>query len=220
MPADRPEVEELVRELDRIVADHDEHPGAVTKRKLRNAVVRARDALTPAPSGETTTGGAEDVARVVATDRLHRKYIVDRTDGSSGPGGKHEHCDYFVLDLVHDRLAHGPLEVYARAAEREHPFLADDLYDKLSAPRPGMWAGNFCSGIGRDKCGPDPEGGYGDPGVIPMGNGVMLCVRHGKRYHEMLVERGLPGLGSYALGAIVRREERGDHRKPGDGGGE
>lgn len=59
---------------------------------------------------------------------LYDKYNVERADGSSGPGGKHEHCDYFILDLVHDKLAVTALTAYAKGAEHEFPQLADDLY--------------------------------------------------------------------------------------------
>lgn len=141
-----------------------------------------------------------------ASRGLYQKYTVRRTDGSSCPGGKHEHCDYFVLDLVHDRHAFDALEAYAKSAERAFPSLADDLHDLLSKPVPGIWAGRFCPGVGRDRCGPAPEDGYGDPGVIPMGNGVMLCLRHAEVFHQMLVDDGLPGLGTYALGALERRK--------------
>lgn len=58
---------------------------------------------------------------------IYRKYIVERTDGSSGPGGKHEHCRYFVLDLAHDPFALPALRAYAKACEKTHPILATDL---------------------------------------------------------------------------------------------
>lgn len=56
---------------------------------------------------------------------LYRKYDVKRTDGSSGPGGKHEHCAYFVLDLEHDPFAIPALRAYAEAAR--DTGLADDV---------------------------------------------------------------------------------------------
>lgn len=58
---------------------------------------------------------------------IYRKFLVERTDGSSGPGLKHEHCNYFVLDLVHDPFAIPALKAYADACREKFPALADDL---------------------------------------------------------------------------------------------
>jgi hypothetical protein len=58
---------------------------------------------------------------------LYKKFIIQRTDGSSGHGGKHEQCCYFVLDLVHDPHADAAIEAYADACEHEQPALAADL---------------------------------------------------------------------------------------------
>lgn len=65
--------------------------------------------------------------RVRSLKGLHEKYLIERTDGSSMPGAKHEHCDYFVLDLVHDVHAVAALAAYASACERKLPELARDL---------------------------------------------------------------------------------------------
>jgi hypothetical protein len=62
---------------------------------------------------------------------LFRKYDVRRTDGSDKPGGKHENCNYFVLDLVHDKAAHVALAAYAYAIEKEYPLLAADIWQQL-----------------------------------------------------------------------------------------
>lgn len=59
------------------------------------------------------------------------KYRVSRTDGSTKPGGKHAACDYFVLDLVHDRFARPALRAYADACEKDFPHLARDLRKRL-----------------------------------------------------------------------------------------
>lgn len=69
---------------------------------------------------------------------LFRKFIVTRTDGSSGPGGKHEHCENFVLDVDHDPHAPAALSAYASAVEATHPQLADDLRARyrLEPPMP------------------------------------------------------------------------------------
>lgn len=64
------------------------------------------------------------------------KFIVRRTDGSDTAGGRHEGCDYFVLDLTHDPLAFPALaayEQYARAAG--YVALANDLTRKLAPLR-------------------------------------------------------------------------------------
>ena len=58
---------------------------------------------------------------------IYRKFNVTRTDGSSEPGGKHEHCKYFVLDLEHDPFAKPALRKYAEACRETHPDLARDL---------------------------------------------------------------------------------------------
>lgn len=60
---------------------------------------------------------------------LYKKFEVKRTDGSSGPGGKHEHCEYFVLDLTHDKYSLPALKAYADACRSEYPALARDLDD-------------------------------------------------------------------------------------------
>lgn len=58
---------------------------------------------------------------------IFQKYDVRRTDGSSGPGGRHEHCAYFVLDLEHDEHAIPALRAYARSCAKSRPELARDL---------------------------------------------------------------------------------------------
>lgn len=61
---------------------------------------------------------------------LYNKFTVTRNDGSSEPGGKHEHCEYFVLDLAHDKHAVAALMAYADSCEKEYPALASDLRRK------------------------------------------------------------------------------------------
>lgn len=58
---------------------------------------------------------------------LYGKYRISRRDGSSRTGGKHEHCQYFVLDTRHDPYAALALRAYADACEATHPMLARDL---------------------------------------------------------------------------------------------
>ena len=61
------------------------------------------------------------------TRGLYEKFIVTRTDGSSEPGGKHENCNYFVLDLDHDPFAKAAIKAYWEACKSEYPLLAKDL---------------------------------------------------------------------------------------------
>lgn len=58
---------------------------------------------------------------------LYRKFDVCRDDGSSEPGGKHHDCEYFILDMTHDRLARAALRAYADACVSTHPELSADL---------------------------------------------------------------------------------------------
>lgn len=58
---------------------------------------------------------------------LYNKFIVKRTDGKSSPGEKHENCEYFVLDITHDKFAIPALKAYAEACADELPELATDL---------------------------------------------------------------------------------------------
>ena len=69
------------------------------------------------------------------TRGLYRKYDVRRTDGSSGPGGKHARCAYFVLDLEHDEFAMAALKAYAKACRESHPGLAEDI-ERIVATKP------------------------------------------------------------------------------------
>jgi hypothetical protein len=50
-----------------------------------------------------------------------------RADGSSNPGGKHERCEFFVLDIDHDKHARVALLAYAESCREESPLLAADL---------------------------------------------------------------------------------------------
>jgi len=58
---------------------------------------------------------------------LYQKFIVHRTDGRDGPGQKHEHCQYFVLDITHDPFARSALLSYAEVCKNSYPVLAQDL---------------------------------------------------------------------------------------------
>lgn len=55
------------------------------------------------------------------------KFRVERNDGKSAPGEKHEGCNYFVLDLTHDPHALPAIAAYAQSCRAEYPQLASDL---------------------------------------------------------------------------------------------
>ncbi len=61
------------------------------------------------------------------TRGLYTKFLTERTDGESAPGGTHEGCQYFVLDMDHDPYALPALQAYAAACASAYPLLARDL---------------------------------------------------------------------------------------------
>lgn len=71
------------------------------------------------------------MAKSDAKRGLYLKYTVYRNDGSSGPGKKHDGCEYFVLDLHHDKHAMAAIRAYLLSCRKEFPALADDLRDKM-----------------------------------------------------------------------------------------
>jgi len=66
------------------------------------------------------------------TTGLYGKFIISRVDGTDAPGGKHDGCDYFALDLTHDPFAMPAIKAYADACRTEYPVLAADLDAKLT----------------------------------------------------------------------------------------
>jgi hypothetical protein len=64
---------------------------------------------------------------------LYNKFQVQRRDGSDIPGGKHDCCDYFVLDLTHDPYALETVAYYAQACKETHPLLYRDLMGRVNA---------------------------------------------------------------------------------------
>lgn len=61
------------------------------------------------------------------------KFHVFRVDGSDLPGGKHDSCKYFVLDLTHDPGAVPAIEAYVRwARENGYDALASDLENQMA----------------------------------------------------------------------------------------
>jgi len=65
------------------------------------------------------------------TRGTYEKFYVERIDGQSAMGCKHEGCDYFVIDIDHDPFAAAALTAYADACQDEYPLLAADLRKKL-----------------------------------------------------------------------------------------
>ena len=70
---------------------------------------------------------------------LCARYHVNRVDGSSEPGGKHEKCRYFVLDLDHDHHAWKALIAYASSCQEEFPELAKDIDKMVQSKICGTW---------------------------------------------------------------------------------
>jgi len=58
---------------------------------------------------------------------IYPKFHVIRTDGQSAPGQKHEHSEYFVLNLSTDKHAIPAISAYAKSCENDFPLLATDL---------------------------------------------------------------------------------------------
>lgn len=64
---------------------------------------------------------------------LFNKFTVTRNDGKDAPGGSHEGCRYFVLDVTHDPHAKAALAAYADSCEPDgYKALADDLRKLLN----------------------------------------------------------------------------------------
>jgi hypothetical protein len=63
---------------------------------------------------------------------LYDKFNVSRTDGSSDPGGKHEHDEHFVLNLTTDKHAIPAITAYIESCADEYPVLAADLKVKIA----------------------------------------------------------------------------------------
>lgn len=100
---------------------------------------------------------------------IFHKFTVNRVDGSDQPGGKHEGCDYFVLDMDHDPHAKAALQAYAVACSQRHPQLSADLLARypLEVVKPlgfvsqeeleYMTAGGVCATMYPDNTGAGPE---------------------------------------------------------------
>lgn len=58
------------------------------------------------------------------TRGLYRKYRVTRLGDAEG---KHDGCEFFVLDWHHDKFAVPAIRAYADACAKEFPVLAEEL---------------------------------------------------------------------------------------------
>jgi hypothetical protein len=58
---------------------------------------------------------------------LYKKFEVQRVDGQSAPGLKHDGCEYFVIDLTHDEFAGPAILAYGLACAEKYPYLSSDL---------------------------------------------------------------------------------------------
>ena len=96
----------------------DSAPGVVTSGNERPSGGFAHNSPAPAAAPSDKQRG------------LYNKFLVEREDGSSDVGEKHFGCDYFVLDLTHDRHAIAALFAYADSCQTEYPLLAQDLRAK------------------------------------------------------------------------------------------
>ncbi|MBC7860316.1 MAG: hypothetical protein H7Z39_16405 [Burkholderiaceae bacterium] len=64
---------------------------------------------------------------------LYNKFNVTRADGRHAAGEKHADCEYFVLDVSHDKHALPALIAYADSCEADYPLLSADLRSKATA---------------------------------------------------------------------------------------
>jgi hypothetical protein len=68
------------------------------------------------------------------------KFIVSRKDGSDEPGGRHDGCKYYVLDVTHDPHAAVALRAYAESARADgYALLADDLETMVETQSKGNY---------------------------------------------------------------------------------
>lgn len=68
-----------------------------------------------------------DTSKPAEGQGIFHKFTVNRVDGSDQPGGKHEGCDYFVLDMDHDPHAKAAIQAYALSCAQSHPQLSAEL---------------------------------------------------------------------------------------------
>jgi hypothetical protein len=99
---------------------------------LLDIAVKARERLRPNcrhPEEWRTSGICGICLRSVDKREagLYNKFHVERMDGQSVPGEKHDGCEYFVLDITHDPHAKAALLAYAESCKTDCPLLSHDL---------------------------------------------------------------------------------------------
>lgn len=83
-----------------------------------------------------------DPSKTAEQQGVFRKFEVKRTDGSDQPGGKHEGCEYFVLDVDHDPHAQDALYAYTLSCRHTHPQLSKDMIERYDLVPPAEQGGN------------------------------------------------------------------------------
>lgn len=109
-----------------------EHVPPEDRAALFIRIANIERALPQRPEGAAVACEQDD-PRYDRSTGLYEKFRVERTNGSSGPGGKHEHCEYFVLDLTHDEHAYAALTAYATSCADDFPQLSIDLREIATA---------------------------------------------------------------------------------------
>jgi len=77
----------------------------------------------------------QDTTKLEQEQGFYGKYLVRRLGDKAK---KHLDCEYFVLDLRHDKFAAPALRAYSNACREEFPALANDLRDKASDLERGL----------------------------------------------------------------------------------
>lgn len=112
----------------------------------------------PAPQPEAQALPERDPSKPNTEQGLYRKYEVLRTDGSDGPGGKHERCEYFVLDVTHDPHAAAALNAYQQSVAATHPALAADMRERYDLKPTSeecevrLWDSQWVNIVNHDNC--------------------------------------------------------------------
>lgn len=106
--------------------------------ELLNIIERAAHAPVAEPAPPPAPSAPSSEARTVApaSDEvrgLYRKYEVTRLHD---PTGKHDDCEYYVLDWVHDPFTLPAMAAYADACAEKYPNLARDLRTRVHACSP------------------------------------------------------------------------------------
>jgi hypothetical protein len=105
------------------------------------------------------------------TRGLYGKFFVERTDGKSAPGERHDGCEYYVLDLHHDKYAVAALRAYAEHCQDEYPLgrvVEADFSDNTLTLEMSGEADYLRQG---KRVRPDPERGMG------LAHGPWGCIR-------------------------------------------